>query len=69
MDPSRLNKIIDQKNEQLEQDAVGQAQRLIDTITSLQLQRVSLDLKISEARKQLKEIEVTQVDAKAILGE
>jgi hypothetical protein len=64
-----LDRMIARKNEQLEQSASAEAGRLIDTITALQAANKRNNETIEDCRKQLKELQVQQVDRASILGE
>jgi hypothetical protein len=69
MDANRLNRIIDDKNQQLESDALRDAAHLIESIAYEQLQITKAEARIAELRKQLTELNIPQLDGKQILGE
>lgn len=66
---AQLDKLIARKNEQLEHEAAQNAGYIIDQITSLQAANANNNKRIEELRKQLKELEVKQVDRASILGD
>ena len=69
MDNNKLVGLIKEKNERLERDTLRSAENLIDEIAREQKNITESQKRIAELRNTLKALEVTQMDAKGILGE
>ena len=68
MEATKLHKIVAEKNERLERDALHTAERIIDQIAEQQRVIAEANDKIVELRKELGDLTVQQLDTKAILG-
>lgn len=68
MTNEKLNQIIARKNEQLEQEAVYAAQRIIDGIAQCQGEIRQNEAQIATLREELKKLEIQQLDSTKILG-
>ena len=68
MTNDKLNAIIDQKNEQLERQAISRASQIIDEIAEEQRIISRAQLSISELRAELVALEVKQISHASILG-
>lgn len=68
MDTQKLEGIITRKNEQFERSALDYAERVIEQIADNQAQIASLEDRNVELRKELTDLQVQQLDSKAILG-
>lgn len=68
MKTETIHKIIQRKNEDLEQEAVAEARSLIDAIGSYQRAIAETEKQIADCRKRLAELEIAQLDATKILG-
>lgn len=69
MDVTKLNQIIDEKNQDLERKALRTAEQLIEQIAQQQIIITGAEEQIIELRKQLKTLTIKQLDNKVILGE
>lgn len=69
MEQVKLNKIIAEKNEQLERDTLRIAEILIEAIAKDQQDIERLNKNIAKNRAELKELTVKQLDAQKLLGE
>ena len=67
MDRSKLTRLIEQKNERKEDDALRQASQIIDAIAREQQQIVKSNETIVALRKELADLEIEQIDPTAIL--
>lgn len=68
MDNKKLINIIENKNEQLEQNALRTAVFLIEAIVTNQKNIAKAEKNIEELRTELAELEVKTIDAKTVLG-
>ena len=68
MTNDKLSAIIDQKNEQLERQAISRASQIIDEIAEEQRIISQAQLNISELRAELVALEVKQISHASILG-
>lgn len=68
MNAEKLRQIIGRKNEQLEQEAVYTAQRIIDGIAACQLEIRQNEQQIADLRNELQKLEIQQLDETKILG-
>ena len=68
METTKLTKIIDRKNERLEEEALNQAAHLIEAIARQQRLIVEANDAIAQHRKELAALQVEQLDPIAILG-
>lgn len=69
MDVTKLNQIINEKNQDLERKALRTAEQLIEQIAQQQSIITEAEEQIIELRKQLKTLTIKQLDNKIILGE
>lgn len=69
MEKQTVHQIVAEKNHALEQDALRTAATLIEQIAKEQSIIADAEYRISEYRKKLIALEVTQIDANKILGE
>lgn len=68
MEQDKLKKIIDDRNEDLEREALRNAEGIIREISNEQKRVSDSQARISELRKQLKELSVEQLSHDDILG-
>jgi hypothetical protein len=68
MDTGKLNKIIDDRNEKLEREALREAESIIEAISILQAAQISNDERIANLRAKLVALNIPQLDKKTILG-
>lgn len=68
MNQEQLDDIMRRKNEARERQVVRSAEEIIDAIIAEQQKREACEKRIDELRAELKALEVTTLDAKAILG-
>ena len=69
MDRETVHQLVADKNKELERSALRSAEEIINNIASEQGKIEQSQKRLAELRKELKELEVKQIDAKAILGE
>lgn len=69
MDANKISALIEQENERREEHVFNEARQFIYSITSEQEKIEAANKRIAELRTSLKALEVSTVDAKAILGE
>lgn len=68
MQSDKLKTIIKEKNEEREREALRECESLIESIAAEQRKISQAQIRIGEFRKQLKELEVEQLDHSTILG-
>ena len=69
MERTKLSGLIKDKNAELERTALRTAEQIIEAIALEQQKILDSQQNIVELRKDLKSLEVTQLDTTAILGE
>jgi len=69
MEISKVQQLIADKNERLERDALREAESIIDAIAQQQGIIAAANKKIVELRKTLTDLQVSQLDAKTLIGE
>jgi hypothetical protein len=69
MERTKLSGLIKDKNAELERTALRTAEQIIEAIALEQQRILDSQQNIVELRKDLKSLEVTQLDTTAILGE
>ena len=68
MDRTKLNQIIEHKNERREEDALRIAAEIIDEITTLQHRNAANTERIGKLREELAALTIEQIDPVVILG-
>jgi chromosome segregation ATPase len=68
MEKDTIHQLISDKNKELERNTLRDAERVIDQIAKQQEIIQTAETKIQELRKELRELEIKQIDAKSILG-
>lgn len=68
MEQAKLRKIIDDKNERLEDNALRTAATIIDNIAFEQKNIANATERIIELRKELATLQIEQIDPATILG-
>ncbi len=68
MDSTKLQSIIDRKNDHLERKALDEASDIIESIASKQSLITRTQEEIAELRTRLTTLEIKQLDSAAILG-
>lgn len=63
-----LQKIIERKNERREDDMVRSAEHIIENIIAEQQKITAAQNRIEELRSELRALEMTPIDASAVLG-
>ena len=69
MEKATIHQIVSDRNKDLERNALRAAEDIINQIAEHQGGIETRQTKITELRKQLKDLEVKQMNAKDILGE
>lgn len=69
METDKLRKIIADKNERKEQDALRTAETIIEAIVRQQANILASQENIAELRKELAQLEVVQLDPSIVLGD
>jgi DNA repair exonuclease SbcCD ATPase subunit len=69
MQIEKVHQLIADKNERLERDALREAESIIDAIAQQQGIITAANKKIDGLRKDLTALQVTQLDAKTLIGE
>lgn len=69
MNTQKLQSIIDRENEDLEEKALHTAKSLISQIVQARARIIAAQKEIEECRKELKALEVTQLNPADVLGE
>ena len=68
MDNTKLQGIIERKNDRLERDALNEAEGIIDAIANKQSLISRTQNEIAELRSRLTLLEIQQIDSATILG-
>ena len=68
MDTTILKQLVKRQNEQLEEQAIQKATRIIQSISELQAEKVRIDRLIADYRTELKALQIQQIDEISILG-
>lgn len=69
MENTKIHELVSEKNREYERLALRDAEHIIEQIAKQQDNIVGAQARIVELRAELKELEVKQMSAKAILGE
>lgn len=69
MQLDKVHQLIADKNERLERDALREAETIIDAIAQQQGIVTAAHKRIEDLRKTLTALQVTQLDAKTLIGE
>lgn len=68
MDTTVLKQLVKRQNEQLEEQAIQKATRIIQSISEYQAEKVRIDKLIADYRTELKALQIQQIDEISILG-
>jgi phage shock protein A len=69
MELTKLQEIVTRKNEDLEREALHEAERIIEQIAQIQSQITRGENEIKKLRERLITLEVSQLDSQTILGQ